>query len=102
MDNLKLLRKELGISQQCLADKFNVSQQSIYKYEHSLAEPDIFTLKQMADFFHTSVDFLIGHDTSDFFCTENNLTAMLLILMVQTLFYVLMGTGYIWRLGDKK
>ena len=31
-----------------------------------------------------------------------SIPAMLLILMVQTLFYVLIGIGYIWRLGDKK
>lgn len=31
-----------------------------------------------------------------------SIPAMLLILMVQTLFYVLMGIGYIWRLGNKK
>ena len=31
-----------------------------------------------------------------------SIPAMLLILMVQTLFYVLMGIAYIWRLGNKK
>lgn len=31
-----------------------------------------------------------------------SIPAMLLILMVQILFYALMGIGYVWRLGKKK
>lgn len=31
-----------------------------------------------------------------------SIPAMLLILMVQLLFYVLMGFGYVWELGKKK
>lgn len=60
MHNLKKLRKEKGLTQQYLAEKFNLSQQSIYKYENDLAEPDISTLKSMAGFFDTSIDYLVG------------------------------------------
>lgn len=60
MLNLKKLRKEKGLTQQFLAEKFNLSQQSIYKYENGLAEPDISTLKSMASFFNTSIDYLVG------------------------------------------
>ena len=74
MKNLKALRTELGISQQKLADEFNISQQSIYKYEHSLAEPDINTLMQIADYFNTTVDYIIGHDTSNVVNTESTLS----------------------------
>lgn len=59
--NLKLLRKKRGISQQKLADQIGVSQQSINKYENHNIEPDIDTLIRIADFFNTSVDYLIGH-----------------------------------------
>lgn len=61
MRNLKVLREQFGLSQQKLADLFNLSQQSIYKYENSLAEPDFQTMRQFADFFHTSVDYLIDY-----------------------------------------
>lgn len=61
MKNLKILREEFGLSQQKLADLFNLSQQSIYKYENDLAEPDFQTLRQFADYFHTSVDYLIDY-----------------------------------------
>lgn len=65
LKNLKNLREERGLSQQKLADQFCLSQQSIYKYENGLAEPDFATLKQFANFFHTTVDYLIGYETAD-------------------------------------
>lgn len=65
LKNLRTLREERGLSQQKLADKFCLSQQSIYKYENGLAEPDFATLKQFASFFNTSIDYLIGYETAD-------------------------------------
>lgn len=62
MKHLKLLRESRGISQQKLADQFCLSQQSIYKYENGLAEPDFSTLRQFADYFHTTIDYLINDD----------------------------------------
>lgn len=59
--NLKLLRNKKGISQQQLADVIGTSQQSINKYENHNVEPDIRTLIAFADFFNTSVDYLIGN-----------------------------------------
>lgn len=59
--NLKQLRAELGISQNKLAEIIGTSQQSINKYENHNIEPDINTLTALADFFSTSVDYLIGH-----------------------------------------
>lgn len=58
--NLKLLRTEMGISQQQLADKIMVSQQSVNKYENHGVEPDINTLIRIADYFNVSIDFLVG------------------------------------------
>ena len=59
--NLKKLREEAGISQKALADAIGVSQQSVNKYENHNIEPDIETLIRIADYFHSSVDYLIGH-----------------------------------------
>jgi len=61
LPNLKLLRKEYGISQQRLADAIHVSQPSINKYENHNIEPEIDVLRRMADYFDTSVDYIIGH-----------------------------------------
>ena len=61
LENLKKLRTEAAISQKQLADSVGVSQQSINKYENHSIEPDIETLMRIADFFNTSVDYLIGY-----------------------------------------
>ena len=58
--NLKKLRNEKGISQQYLAGVLGVSQQSINKYENHNVEPDIALLISMADFFNTTIDYLVG------------------------------------------
>lgn len=60
VENLKKLRIEKRISQQQLADVIGTSQQSINKYENQTTEPDIYTLTLLADFFETSIDYLVG------------------------------------------
>ena len=65
LPNLKALRKKAGVSQQVLADFLGVSQQSINQYENQAVEPDIYLLCAMADYFHTSIDFLVGREASD-------------------------------------
>lgn len=61
MKNLKKLREAKGMSQEKLANEFFLTQQSIYKYETKDNEPTLETLKKMAEFFETSVDYLIGY-----------------------------------------
>ena len=61
MKNLKELRKQHNLSQQKLADILHVSQQSVYKYENGITSPDIETLVRMADYFNTSIDYLVEH-----------------------------------------
>lgn len=64
LPNLKQLRRQHGISQKRLASEVGVSQQSINKYENHNIEPDIATLIHLADYFHTTVDYLIGRADS--------------------------------------
>lgn len=61
LKNLRKLRDEAGVTQKQLADAIGVSQQSINKYENHNIEPDIRTLIRIADFFHISIDYLVGH-----------------------------------------
>ena len=65
LPNLKALRKQARISQQVLADFLGVSQQSINQYENQAVEPDIYLLSAMADYFHVSIDFLVGREITD-------------------------------------
>ena len=61
LQNLKQLREKHHVTQQQLASAVGVSQQSINKYENHNIEPDIDTLIAIADYFHISVDYLLGH-----------------------------------------
>lgn len=57
------MRLAKGLSQQALADKVGISQQSVYKYENQITEPNIDTLKNIADFFDVSIDYLVGNSS---------------------------------------
>lgn len=61
LKNLKELRVESNTTQKTLADSIGITQQSVNKYENHNIEPDISTLIKIADYFNTSVDYLIGH-----------------------------------------
>ena len=63
LPNLKKLRLEYGLSQQKLADILHVTQPAIYKYENMNIEPEIAILKQMAAYFDTSIDYIVGNTT---------------------------------------
>ena len=61
LKNLRFLREKHSVTQKQLADVIGVSQQSINKYENHNIEPDLQTLMHIADYFNTSVDYLIGY-----------------------------------------
>ena len=60
LKNLKLLRTEKGVSQQKVADAISSNQQSIHRYENGDYQPDIETLIALADYFNTSIDYIVG------------------------------------------
>ena len=58
---LKALRKSKGITQQQAADDLGFSTQHRYNfYETGKREPDNETLKQIAEYFNVSTDYLLG------------------------------------------
>ncbi len=61
MKRLRELRLQKKMSQRQLADILHVTQQSVYKYERGIAEPDLDIIIAMAKYFDTSVDYLIGY-----------------------------------------
>ena len=60
MLQIKRLRKQLGISQETLSEILDVSQQTISKYENQKRVPDLQMLIRLAEFFHVSLDDLVG------------------------------------------
>ncbi len=61
---IKSLRKENKMSQAELAKQLNVTQQAIGKWETGKSTPDTDTLKRLSEIFNTSIDFLLGLESS--------------------------------------
>lgn len=59
---LKEIRKRYGLSQTELAKITNTSQKTISNYENGNTEPDIKTIKLLADHFHVTIDNLVNHE----------------------------------------
>ena len=57
---LKELRKSAGLTQQQLAEKLNVKQQSYTRYESGAGEPNLETVALIAKIFDVSADYLLG------------------------------------------
>ena len=62
-EKIKELRKKKGLTQEDLANALNVSRQAITKWESGDGSPDIENLKNIALYFHVSVDYLIDSTT---------------------------------------
>ena len=58
------LRKRQGLTQQALAERLGVSDKAVSKWERGESVPDISVLKNIADLFGVTVDYLIssGHE----------------------------------------
>ena len=60
--NLQVLRKMTNFTQENLAEKLNVSRQTISKWEQNLACPEIEKLIEVCELFHCSVDQILRED----------------------------------------
>ena len=73
-ENLRLLRKQAGLTQVELAKKLHMKQYAISDYELGRIEPTLQALSNIADYFHVSVDFLLGRKSKDI-SNENNISS---------------------------
>ena len=63
---LKALRNEHGLSQEQLAEKFNVSSRSVSRWENGNTMPDISIMIELADFYDIDIrELLSGERKSD-------------------------------------
>ncbi|MFR8053039.1 MAG: helix-turn-helix domain-containing protein [Negativibacillus massiliensis] len=58
-DRIRLLREKQNLSQVQLAEKINVSKQSVSNWENNNIVPSIDILKKLALFFNVSTDYLL-------------------------------------------
>ena len=63
-ERLKFLRNSRSISQKDFAQALKVSQQTIASWEVGRTEPSNLALKEIADYFGVTTDYLLGRDVS--------------------------------------
>lgn len=61
--NLKKKRTELNLTQKEVSKELHITTQAYANYEQGLREPNIETLIRLANYYHTSIDYLVGRDT---------------------------------------
>ena len=59
-ENIRSLRIDNGYTQQQIADYLNVKQNTYSQYEVGTLNYSVDTLMKLADFYHVSVDYLLG------------------------------------------
>lgn len=62
-DSISSYRKKRGLTQEELADKLGVTNQSVSKWESAQCCPDISLIPKIADIFEISIDELFGRET---------------------------------------
>ncbi len=73
-EKLQLLRTNMKLSQEELANKLDISRQSITKWENGQSFPDIQNLIQLSEIFRVSIDRLVKENDAcmvSLFCDEN-------------------------------
>ena len=64
-ENIRTFRKERSLTQEQLSEALGVTAGAVYKWEAKLSIPELKLIIQMADFFDTSVDVLLGYEVKD-------------------------------------
>lgn len=71
-DKLVELRKKKGLSQEELAEKLDVTRQTISKWELNETSPNINQAKEISKLFNVSLDELVGNNISDILINKMN------------------------------
>ena len=59
-EKLKEIRKQHNLTQQKVAEHLGITQSTYAYYETGRNEPDLETLKKLADLYNCSLDYLVG------------------------------------------
>ncbi|MBQ7581051.1 MAG: helix-turn-helix transcriptional regulator [Clostridia bacterium] len=65
MYRIRDLREDRDLRQKDVAEAIGVDQRSLSNYETGKTIPDAETIIALADFFHVSTDYLLGHDSGN-------------------------------------
>ena len=112
--NIQKLRQEKGMTQAELAEKINYSDKTVSKWERGESLPDIVVLKNVADLFEVTLDYLVEEEHEGNSVTREMMdrnyrrncyiitgTSIFIVALMATLIYVILamvfpGTAYPW------
>lgn len=66
-NRIRELRKERKLTMKQLGERLGLAESTISQYETGKREPDHKTLVKISEFFHVSVDYLLGHVSEPWF-----------------------------------
>lgn len=111
-NNIAELRKAVPYTQAELAEKLNYSDKAVSKWERGESIPDVVVLKQIADLFGVTVDYLLQETHDDYSVTQSvpfqkkkkhviiTLLSCALVFLIATVFFALLGIttelGRLW------
>ena len=62
---LRILRRQTGVTQKEIAQSLNIDRSTYAYYETDKTNPDLITLRRMANIFQVSTDYLLGIEPAD-------------------------------------
>lgn len=107
-ENLTFLRKKAGLTQYEFGEKFAYSDKTVSRWEQGDVIPSVETLKQIADFYEVSVDFLLSEHSKekDFFKiiknTPNYTNKIIIVALILTILLAIGVTVYIASIYNLK
>lgn len=95
-EKLKEARENANLSQQDVADKLNVSRQTISKYELNINEPDLETLKELSYLYQVDINYLLGINAKTYsFFAKNTINKVFTYINIIIVFIAIIGSAII-------
>lgn len=103
--NLTTLRLESRMTQAELAEKLNYTDKSVSKWENGDAMPPVDTLKNLADLYGVTLDYLVTENPDEGFrdniysAKENNLNKLIITLLATSLVWLIATLLYVYAIS---
>lgn len=95
-DKLITLRKKAGWSQEELAEKLNVTRQSVSKWEGAQSVPDIDKILQLSCLFGVTTDYLLKDDAAEPEYTEDDTSPLPRRKALTAAYWLVVVTIFLW------
>ena len=106
-ENLIVLRKKAGLTQQDLADQLAYSDKTVSKWELGKAIPSVDVLKELADFYGVTVDYLISENNDATAKVDPNINKkvqrnrIIVLFLIATIVYLIATVVFVWTIMMK-